>query len=135
MGGRMLDISGVVDWEHFSTEAAPFTDLFHFALTYGLYYPWTPYRKSAPDEAFRLAFQEESPVSEAIRSAFSVYCDLTGIPREALRPLFHCFLLRRWYETRKRSLDAGCRSVAEDEWWLTFHRLLGRAGARAFDVR
>jgi len=134
MGGPMLDISGVVDWEHFSTEAAPFTDLFHFALTYGLDYPWTPYQKSAPEEAFRLAFQEVSPVSEAIRSAFSVYCDLTGTPREALRPLFHCFLLRRWYETRKRSLDAGCRSVVGDEWWLTFHRLLGRAGARAFDV-
>ena len=131
----MLDISGVVDWEHFSTEAAPFTDLFHFALTYGLYYPWTPYRKTAPDEAFRLAFQEESPVSEAISMAFSVYCDLTGIPMEMLRPLFHFFLLRRWVENRGGgNLHAGCRGAAEDEPWLRFHRLLGRAGARAFDV-
>lgn len=125
MGGPILDISGVVDWEHFSTEAAPFDDLFHFALTYALDYPWTPYRRRSPEEAFRLAFLEESPVSETIRSAFSIYCDLTGIPMEALRPLFHFFLLRRWYESH--------RSAAEDDRWLMFHRLLGRDGARAFD--
>ncbi len=133
MGGPMLDISGVVDWEYFETEAAPFADLFHFALTYGLDYPWTPYRKYSPEESFRLAFLEESPVSMAIRSAFSVYCDLTGTPREALRPLFHFFLLRRWCETRKGNPDAGCRSAAADERWLTFHRLLARAGAHPFD--
>jgi hypothetical protein len=129
----MLEISGVVDWEHFSSEGASFTDLFHFALTYGLDYPWAPYQKNSPEEAFRLAFLELSPVSETIRSAFSVYCDLTGTPREVLRPLFHFFLLRRWFETRFGTAHPGRRSVAKDEPWLMFHRLLGRNGARAFD--
>jgi hypothetical protein len=121
----MLDISGVVDWEGFSTDADPFTDLFYFALIYGLDYPWTPYRKCLPEEAFRLAFFEENPVCDAIGSAFSVYCDLTGMPREALRPLFHLFLLRRWVENRG--------SATEDDRWLLFHRLLASARARAFD--
>lgn len=133
MGGPMLEISGVVDWEHFSPEAASFADLFHFALTYGLDYPWTPYRQWSPEEAFSLAFLEESPVSKTLSAAFSVYCDLTGVPREILRPLFHFFLLRRWCQSRNGGPEARRRSAAEDRPWLTFHRLLQSNGARALD--
>jgi Ser/Thr protein kinase RdoA (MazF antagonist) len=125
MGGPMLDISGVVDWEDFSADANPVDDLFHYAVTYGLDYPWIPYRKRSPEEAFRLAFLEESPVSRAIRTSFSVYCDLTGIPVDALRPLFHFFLLKRWHVTRA--------SAEDDQRWLTFHRVLNGARAYVFD--
>lgn len=87
VGGPKLEVSGVVDWEHFSSEAPPHEDLFHFALTYALNYPWSPYRKKSPSDAFRLGLVESTPVSRSIRAGLASYCDLTGLPFESLKPL------------------------------------------------
>ena len=121
---RMTEISGVVDWEHFSPSAPPFEDLFHFALTYAFDYPWTPFTRKQPEDAFRRGFLSRNAVSRAIRSAFVGYCDLTGLPFEKLKPLFQVFLLGR---SRRR--DAS-RPVP----WSSLHRLLAESRATVFEI-
>jgi hypothetical protein len=58
--------TGVVDWEDFSLLAAPFTDLFHFPLTYGLAYPWQNYRRLPAEAAFSRTFLEPNHISRAV---------------------------------------------------------------------
>ncbi len=127
-GGRpqaMTEISGVVDWEHFSRSAPPFEDLFHFALTYALDYPWSPFARKPPEDAFRRGFLSDNAVSRGIRSAFLGYCDLTGLPFEKLKPLFQLFLLGR-----SRRQEASRRVP-----WSSLHRLVAEGRGTVFDWR
>ncbi len=127
-GGRsqaMTEISGVVDWEHFSRSAPPFEDLFHFALTYALDYPWSPFARKPPEDAFRRGFLSDNAVSRGIRSAFLGYCDLTGLPFEKLKPLFQLFLLGR---SRRQK-------ASRPEPWSSLHRLVAEGRGTVFDSR
>lgn len=128
-GAGASTLSGVVDWEHFSTASPPFEDLFHFALSYALNYSWTPYQRHSPEAAFRLAFLEENPLSRGVQLYFQTYCECSGFPHEAMRGLFHFFLLRRWIQTRhpSRKLETG-----DSDLWLELHRQLIHGDAPAF---
>jgi len=60
---------GVVDWERFATEDSPFSDLFHFPLTYGLNFRWKP--GATTEEKFAMTFLERNRVSVAVRRYLS----------------------------------------------------------------
>ncbi|MFQ5789065.1 MAG: oligosaccharide flippase family protein [Acidobacteriota bacterium] len=127
-------LAGVVDWEQFATEAPPFEDLYHFALSYGLNYAWSPYRTCSAEEAFRAAFLEDNRLSRSIRAYFQLYCAGSGLSPELLRPLFHLFLLRRWV-TALRKAEAGAARAERTGLWLKLHDELSRAEAPAFPGR
>jgi hypothetical protein len=85
-GNVLLDDDGrvaVVDWEHFTPKASPAVDLFHYALTYGLNYPWKRYDRLEPEEAFRKTFVERNHVSRAVVRYLRTYSSLTGFARSA----------------------------------------------------
>ena len=77
---------GVVDWEHFTPAASPFQDLFHYAHTYGLNYPWRRYRRAAPEEAFQKTFVESNRVSRAVRRYLEQYMERVGLPKGLIEP-------------------------------------------------
>ncbi len=108
--------AAVVDWERFSPEAPPFDDLFHFALTYGLNYPWSRYRRRCPLEAFRLTFLADNAVSREVRRFLNGYCERTGLDPALLLPLACVHLLAR-----------AQRADRDDSVWLKCQRLLERA--------
>ncbi len=90
-GGRV----GVVDWEHFIPAASPFIDLFHYALTYGLSYPWRAYRRAPPVDAFRRTFFETNPVSRAVRRYLRCYVGEMGLPPAVIEPALRQFVATR----------------------------------------
>jgi hypothetical protein len=90
-GGR----AGVVDWEHARLEAEPLDDLFHFAVSYALDYPWSRYRRLPPEPALRRGFTGDGPVARAIAAYLGAVSEPLGLEREALRPLLAAHLLTR----------------------------------------
>jgi hypothetical protein len=84
--------TGVVDWEDFSPLAAPFADLFHFPLTYGLAYPWQNYRRLPAEAAFSRTFLEPNRISRAVTRYLGIYADRTALPRPLLREAFSEYL-------------------------------------------
>jgi len=114
------DRVGVVDWEHFRDVGSPLEDLFHFALSYGLNYPWSRYRRLPPLEAFRHTFLERNPVSRAVRRYFEAYGSRTGLPPEAWWHLLRLHLLTR-------PLPAGEPAPHEPTLRLELERLLACA--------
>jgi hypothetical protein len=111
-------LPGVVDWEHFRSEAPPFEDLFHFAWSYGASFPWRG-RRRPPEEAFRRTFLDDTAVAREVRRYLAAYARETGLDAGALGDLFRVFLL-----TQPRSEDRVP--------WLTFYRLLEGAGRSVF---
>lgn len=87
-------LPGVVDWESFRAEASPFEDLFTFAATYALSFPWGGRRRPAP-EALERGFLRENRVSRALRDAFDRYGRAMGLPPGTLEGAFRVFLLGR----------------------------------------
>lgn len=104
-------LPGVVDWEHFRPDGFPFQDLFTFATTYALSYPWGGRRRPAP-EALERAFLRRSPLSRALREAFCRYGRAADRGVDALGGLFRVFLL----EGARRSPDPSA--------WLGLYRRL-----------
>ena len=89
--------TAVVDWEHFQSSASPFIDLFHYALAYGMSYPFSGYRFPSEEEAFRKTFVENTRVSRAVKRYLRTYASLAGLPEDVLDPAF-----RKYLETRGR---------------------------------
>lgn len=111
------ELPGVVDWEHHRTEAPPFEDLFHFAWSYALAYPWRGRRREA-GEAFDRAFLRDTVLARGVRQYLEVYAGEAGVGAEMLGDLFRVFLL-----TRRRT---------EGDTWTRLYRRLERADRSAF---
>lgn len=105
------DTIGVVDWEQFTPSAPPFVDLFHFAIGYGLSYPWHGYRRADHETWFRRTFVERNRVSRAAHASFVTYCTLTGIDPKLLGPAF-----REFVETRGCMGTQGAPGSREFPW-------------------
>jgi hypothetical protein len=105
----------VVDWDQFDPAGSPFTDLFHFPLTYVFNFPWSRYRRRPPVEAFRRGFLEENAVSREVRAFFMGYCSRTGMEPRLLDLLCRMHLLGR------------ARQEPGGGVWLRCQRLLRRA--------
>jgi aminoglycoside phosphotransferase (APT) family kinase protein len=114
-GGSWSDGAGVVDWEDFQPIGSPFTDLFHFAMTYVLNFPWSRYRRRPPVQAFRLGFIHRNVVSRQVRDFFMEYCARTGTDPRLLTPIAQVYLLER------------ARQKPDSDVWLRCHELLQQA--------
>lgn len=86
---------GVVDWEGYGERAAPFHDLFLFAASYGLSYPWKLGRWAEPSVAFRATFREKGWLSEIVREYLHAYCAGAGLSPKLLELFFYVFLAER----------------------------------------
>jgi O-antigen/teichoic acid export membrane protein/aminoglycoside phosphotransferase (APT) family kinase protein len=131
-GANGSALSGVVDWERFSEEAPPFEDLFHFPLTYGFNYHWFAYQKRSPEEAFRLAFLKETPVSRSVRQYFKSYCEQTVLSHELLEPLFRFFLLDRWIQGIRKSPGTETKCDKDSILWIKLYQMLDKADRSVF---
>jgi aminoglycoside phosphotransferase (APT) family kinase protein len=114
------DVSGVVDWEQ-SANGSPFDDLFHFAASYGLSYPWRRYRRASPEEALRRTFLVEGRVSRAVRAYLHAYCRDRGFEASELGSWFRLFVLAR--------AQAG---APKGEVWIRFDEMLGATDRSVF---
>lgn len=114
-------ITGVVDWEQSCEGASPFEDLFHFAITYGLSYPWSRYRRASPVDAFRRTFLLDNHVSREVRGYLHSYCRERGLDPRRLGWWFRVFLLAR--------AQAG---APKGDVWIRFDEMLAAAGRSVF---
>ncbi|HKG12118.1 MAG TPA: hypothetical protein VKB12_02225, partial [Pyrinomonadaceae bacterium] len=101
------DSLGVVDWEGFRERSTPFYDLFLFAASYGLTYPWKLGRWAEPSAAFRATFREGGWLSDVVRQYLRAYCDSAGVSPKLLELFFYAFLA-------ERALGEGCRGARGD---------------------
>jgi hypothetical protein len=120
--GRQVDATDaslpdfcVVDWERYRPVGSPFTDLFDFALSYVLGFPWSRYRRRAPLQAFRLGFLSDNVVSREVRTFLMTYCERTGADPRVLAPLARIHLLER------------ARQGPYSDIWLQCEQLLARS--------
>jgi hypothetical protein len=101
------DSLGVVDWERFGERSTPFYDLFLFAASYGLSYPWRLGRWAEPSVAFRATFREGGWLSHVVRQYLRAYCDSAGVSPKLLELFFYVFMA-------ERALDEGRRAARDD---------------------
>ena len=127
-----LPLPGVIDWESCRLRQAPFVDLFHFVLTYGLTYLWTRYRRSEPLAALHGTFVDDNHLSREVRRYFKGYCQDTEMDPRHLRTLFELYLLRLSVGAAPDSLDWTIRSHSPHNIWLDFYRLVRHAKTTAF---
>ncbi len=90
----------VVDWEHYREQSTPFTDLFMFATSYGLCYPWKIGSWEEPVAAFRATFLHRNWLSEFVMKYFQDYCQSMLISSEMLKVFFTVFLVERTLEEK-----------------------------------
>ncbi len=88
-------LAGVVDWEAAAPVGPCTQDLFHFAVTYALSFPWTRSRPLPPRLALRNGFLEDNALARALAGYFADYCHRTGLDRRRLADWFAIFLLER----------------------------------------
>lgn len=118
---------GVVDWEAFDRAGSPFVDLFHYALTYGISYPFRGYRRVDPELAFAKTFLDRTHVSRAVRRYLLTYTRKRDLPPRLLAPAF-----RRFIETRGTMRDGATAAPGTAELpWARF-AAMERASPAAF---
>ena len=107
------DSLGVVDWEGFSERSTPFYDLFLFAASYGLSFPWRLGRWAEPSAAFRATFREGGWLSDVVRQTLRAYCDSVGVSPRLLELFFYVFLAERALdESRREGAEAAPSKAA-----------------------
>ena len=95
------DTVGVVDWEHFRGESDPFSDLFMFATSYGLSYPWKLGRWADPVTAFRATWLERTWLARLIEKYLLAHCTTLRISPQFLEIFFPVFLAERALKERE----------------------------------
>ncbi len=88
-------LPAVVDWEAAAAAGSCTSDLFHFAVTYALGFPWGRWRRLAPRLALRKGLLEDNGLSRALRGYLDEYCRRTALDRRRLADWFAIFLLER----------------------------------------
>jgi hypothetical protein len=115
-------VRGVVDWEHHHPGGVPTTDLFHFLLTYGLAYRWTPFRRTPALVAFRRTFIEVNPISRGVRGALEMYARARRVPLARLGRLFLLHLLTRGAQCTASGVEQGPDPLPDrHSWALAYH--------------
>jgi hypothetical protein len=106
------DSIGVVDWESFKEQSAPFTDLFLFATSYALSYPWRLGRWAEPCVAFAPHTLSRVGSHNSCASVCSLTASEMEVSPQLLEIFFPVFLAERALE-EKRQLDE--RNARKDE--------------------
>lgn len=117
-------LPGVVDWEFFQSLQAPFFDLFHFVVTYGLNFPWARYRRIEPLQALRATFIDDNTLSREVHLYLDTYCQRAGIDPSHLRDLFRLYLLGLATGGAPEVFDWPVRSPLDPDTCLEFHGLV-----------
>lgn len=97
------DSIGVVDWERFEKINQTFSDLFMFAVSYGLSYPWKLAHWSNPVAAFRGMCIEKSWLGDIVRNYLVAYCNEMKLAPEMIEVFFPVFLAERAVEEFEQS--------------------------------
>ena len=121
----MGDGVGVVDWEHFEDRSTPFDDLFMFATSYGLGFPWRLAQPAGPVDAFRALYVEPTWMAALARDYFRSYCAAMDIAPQLLDLFLPVFLMARGMADDDRP------DVSRRGWSPTLWRDLLRAYAAA----
>ncbi len=93
---------GVVDWERFRERSLPFADLFMFATSYGLSYPWKLGCWAEPVAAFRATYLERTWLANLIRAYLLGYCDAMNVSPDMLEVFFLAFLAEQALEENRQ---------------------------------
>ncbi|HSR68289.1 MAG TPA: hypothetical protein VLU25_10135 [Acidobacteriota bacterium] len=91
----------VVGWQDFKTRALPFADLFLFAVSYGLSFPWKRGQWAHPRPAFRTTLLERSWLSEHVERFLLGYCQKMNLPPRLLDLFLPLFLAEQMIEQRQ----------------------------------
>lgn len=86
---------GVVDWERYHPCQTPFADLFMFATSYGLSYPWRWGRWADPVAAFRATYLSQSWLSRSVRDLVHAHCRRMRMSPAWLDVFFPVFLAQQ----------------------------------------
>jgi hypothetical protein len=81
------ETTSVVDWDAYRATGTPFTDAFHFVMSYGLNYPWQLGRWADPGDAFRATVVDPTWLSHLVRASLGQWAGALGI-EAALLPVF-----------------------------------------------
>jgi aminoglycoside phosphotransferase (APT) family kinase protein len=86
------DSLGVVDWEHYQDEGAPFFDAFLFVTVHAAVFPWRLGTWVDPVEAFRRTFFQRNWMSRLVRDELGAWCRAHEISADLLDVFFSTFL-------------------------------------------
>lgn len=82
----------VIDWDGYKDRSPPFHDLFHFAVSYGLSYPWQLGRWADPSAAFRSTILADTWLSKLLRDRLRDYCRGMAVSPALLEVFFPVYL-------------------------------------------
>jgi hypothetical protein len=119
---------GVIDWEHFRSPSAPFTDPFMFISSYGMIYPWQLARWSEPLTAFSQACLAPGWMASMLRRELRAYCSAMHMAPELMKVFYPAFLAERALE--EIAIKPAEQNTAEETLW----RRLFRAYSEARDL-
>jgi len=122
---------GVVDWERFSKRSTPFSDLFMFATSYGLSYPWKLGRWAEPVTAFRATYLERSWLGQCIRDYLLAYCQAMGVSPALLEVFFPVFLAEQALKEMEQWENHTPRS-GRQTWRNLIHEYAQQGGSVCF---
>lgn len=126
-------LPGVIDWESYRPRQEPFVDLFHFAVTYGLNFPWVRYRRLDAVSALHHTFIDDNDISQEIRRYFAFYCEEMEVDLDTLRSLFRVYLARLSCHDARAEFAWSVRSHRDRDAWLNFHERFRIAERTVFD--
>lgn len=127
-------LPGVIDWELSRPRQEPFVDLFHFAVTYGLNFPWVRYRRIDPVRALQRAFIDDNAISREIRRYLIRYCEGMGVDLDSLRSLFRVYLVGLSCHDASADFPWSVRSHPDRDAWLVFYDRFRTAGWTVFNA-
>ena len=108
-------------------------DLFHFAVTYGLNFPWVRYRRLDAVSALHHTFIDDNDISQEIRRYFAFYCEEMEVDLDTLRSLFRVYLARLSCHDARAEFAWSVRSHRDRDAWLNFHERFRIAERTVFD--
>lgn len=99
----------VIDWDGYKDCSPPFHDLFHFAVSYGLSYPWQLGRWADPSAAFRSTILADTWLSRLLRELLRDYCRVMAVSPVLLQVFFPVYLAEQALAEARAATSANGR--------------------------
>jgi len=104
---------GVLDWESYSARGSPLFDIFLFATSYGLSYPWELGRWTEPAAAFRATYTANGWMARSVRRHLIDFCERAEVSPKLLEVCFPAFLAERAIDEVNHSVPHSASFEAE----------------------
>ncbi|MFM5923939.1 MAG: aminoglycoside phosphotransferase family protein [Novosphingobium sp.] len=121
----------VFDWENCSEQGLPFSDLLHFAITYGRSYPWTPGTWTDPVSAFNRTLDAGGWLGPVLSQHLQAYCRDMGLAPDLLKLAMPSFLAQRAMAERSEC-DDPAGPTGDGVWRRTFRAYVELARCASF---